>query len=226
MFGPRTLKTILKLKKVFMLGYCPERKGESYTFVNPYSKAGYYEHINCFAHACFNLTNQQITENCLDKIDALSFRNLIEDFFESDSSIATRLKNFIRKTGLEIEECSDEEELAENQWRVALYFCNGFFFRDFHFILNEKDGCWSSKYGNENVLEFFETRPDKYIAEKYNDSYKYYRSYKITNPYAGKNKKPLDEVAKKLIIKHQQKCKSILTRKQVAPELTCELKAN
>ena len=224
MFGPRILKTILKLKKVFMLGYCPERKGESYSFVNPYTDINYYQQINCFAHACFNLTNQQITSNCFEKNDIDSFKNLIDDYWEEDKSIERKLTTFVRKTGLKIEECSDEEDLEENQWRVALYFFTGYFFRDFHFLLNEKDGSWSSKYGTEDVLEFFENRPDEFVVEKYGDHYQYYGTYKITNPYAGKNKESLSDVAKNFIIKHQTKCKNKLNKKNINQEFVCELK--
>lgn len=218
MFGLRTIKTILKLKKFFMLGYCPDRKGESYSFVNPYSKMNYYKHINCFAHACFNLTNQQITENCLEQIDTDSFKFLIEDYWETDQSIFNRLASFIKKTGLKIEKCTDDEGLEDNQWRVALYFCNGYFFRDFHFLLNEKDGSWSGKYGTEDVLEFFDKRPEEYVSEKFKDVYKYYGSYKITNPFAGKDKIELSERELNIIAKNKKFCRQKLEKKQISVE--------
>ena len=219
MFSPRTRKTILKLKKIFMLGYCPQRSGESYSFVNPYTNINYYKQINCFAHACFNLTNNQITSNCFEKIDISSFKNLIDDYWETNESIANKLFDFVKKTGLKIEECSDGEKLEENQWKVALYFCDGPFFRDFHFLLKEKDGRWSSKYGNEDVLEFFNERPKEFVVEKYDDHYKFYGTYKITNPYAGKNKENLPKDTKELIIKYQEKCKEKLNKKNIILEL-------
>ena len=212
MFGVFTIKTILKLKKIFQLGYCPSRMAQSYDFVNPYTKTEFFTQINCFAHAVFNLSNQQIYENCLTNNDTDSFRNLIEDYWETEDSIFKRLSAFITKTGLKIEKCNDEDELKENQWRVALYFCDGWTFKDFHFLLNESDGRWSSKYGTTNLLEFFDERPEKYIAQEYNDRYDYYGTYKITNPYAGKGKMPLTDKEKAVINKHKKSCEAKLSK--------------
>ena len=185
------MSTILKLKKLVKLGYVPSRGAESYSFVNQKSGEPFYLSANCFEHACFNLTNQQMQELKIGYHDAISFADHVS-FFSSVYDIEESLTKFIRSTGLKIREINNFEPiinfpalLKNNEWKVALYFCKNGSFKDFHFFLQEKNGTWSSKYGFKNVLEFFDNLPGEYVVDnEYNDIYHYHNTYLITNPYA------------------------------------------
>ncbi|MBQ8444589.1 MAG: hypothetical protein IJX25_04480 [Clostridia bacterium] len=188
--------TVLKLNKVFKKGYVPSRGSQSYSFVSPVSHEGYFFSANCFAHACFNLTNELIDKVKINLQDSLAYASPI-DHTAGLESTEINLLNFIEKTGLKIEKIDNfdiinnfPEMISDNQWIIALYFCESNNFKDFHFFLQEKDGRWSSKYGYRDVLNFFDELPFKYVAPNKIDTYYFYSKYLITNPYieAIKNK--------------------------------------
>ena len=173
------------------MGYVPSRGSQSYSFVNQKSGEPFYLNANCFAHACFNLTNEKMQEINLGYNDALSFADHVT-LFSSIYDIEESLLKFIKATGLKIRQINNFDPiinlptlLKNNEWKVALYFCKNGSFKDFHFFLQEKDGNWSSKYGFNNNIEIFNKLPEKYcVNNEYKDTYYYHNTYLITNPYA------------------------------------------
>ena len=170
---------IKKLQEIIKLGHVPCR-GDEY-----YGKFGGY--VNCFEHACFNLTNKQIESLCLDDW-RLSFRSPFGEFDENSiEKSREEMFHFVTQTGLKVEKGLPTKILKSNQYQVALYFSkivNRDIIDDFHFLLQEKDGTWSGKCGDMSTnVEHFDsletvlphTTISKYVLDNV---------FTITNPYA------------------------------------------
>jgi len=164
---------IKKLNKIFSLGYTPSRDNETYKCLlkNHYQATHL---INCFAHSCFNLTNRQIEDYQITYEESRGFRVLPSWTTYNYEDNLNYLVKFVEATGLNIEECSLYANINHNQWKIA-YFVNNKTY-DFHFMLQEKDGKWSSKRGKEPDIELYKTPP-----ETFKENYKLFGFYKITN---------------------------------------------
>ncbi|MBE7074170.1 MAG: hypothetical protein E7379_03675 [Clostridiales bacterium] len=190
--------TILKLKKVFSMGYVPSRGAQSYSFVSQISKDYYFFHANCFSHACLNLTNELIDSANLSFYDSLNF-SLGNIFSSTDAEY--EFTSFLQQIGLTTKFVNNDDLindfpcfLNENQWIVALYFCENS--NDFHFFLQEKDGSWSGKYSYKNIVEHFDELPCCYTAPNVQkDKYYFINKYLITNPHAKTSNKEENEYA-------------------------------
>ena len=187
-------KTILKLRQIFSMGYVPSRGEQSYSFVNHNDNATFAQHINCFAHACFNLTNEQIEDGLFDYLDRLSFSSHIHNsncnYIEEEKSFI----NFVRSSGLEMRPLGADELIshhpqfiADNEWIVAVYYTNARNKKDIHFFLREKDGSWSGKLGFRDEITHFAELPIPYYSHnESNDVYYFHKQYVIRNPHANK----------------------------------------
>ncbi|MBE7073889.1 MAG: hypothetical protein E7379_02220 [Clostridiales bacterium] len=180
----RQMPTILKLKKIFSLGYLPSRGDESYTLLHRDTNIEFSKIANCLAHSFFNLTNEQLED--FNLFDSGTFRWFYLD--ENDERALDRVLEFVEKTGLKVEETSLEQDLAPNQWKVAVYFRvreNKNVIPDFHFILQEKDGVWSSKEGAFPTIDYFQHPPEMfYSAYGSHFQYKLYGYLMVTNARA------------------------------------------
>lgn len=170
-----------KLHQVFKDGYRPARGNESYAAqLKNGVLAG--DMINCFGHT-FNLRNQQL--------DDYQFTpDRIYGYFpaEPGASGQTRAQpmlDFIQETGLRVAACDPNEPITDfKSWKIALYFAPS----DFHFLLEEAPGRWSSKLGFS-----FEVDQNLYPPQKYYGAFDYnlFNTYKITNPHADANNRYL-----------------------------------
>ncbi len=176
---------IKKIGKLFELGYVPSRGDETYYFKTKNSiLTGHI--FNCFAHACFNLTNQQIDDLNFyeDEIFDLQGYNRGNLSQLQKSEVAQHFTGLIKSAGLIVEPCLEETVLNGNQWKIALYFDEIKFgknsqLRDFHFLLQEKDGSWSGKAGYTPRVKKVDSLPKE--LDYY---YSFYECYSITNPFA------------------------------------------
>ena len=169
--------TILKLQQVFKMGYTPSRGKESY------SEIKYFYIPNCFAHACFNLTNQQLSN--FKEADKHAFRGFVQSILQLDKYIAKDLFDFVKLCGLKVQKSNRSLPKHDNEWKVAIYFGSERLKKDYHFLLQEKDGSWSGKHGETDQVTFYPEAP-KYLDYNFEFPYKLYGIYKITNPYAPK----------------------------------------
>ncbi|MBQ8444590.1 MAG: hypothetical protein IJX25_04485 [Clostridia bacterium] len=172
--------TILKLQQIFKLGYLPSRGNQSYKECRQYAIP------NCFAHACFNLTNEQLEK--FNKADFGAFRGFIQSIFHANRHITADLFDFVRECGLKVTKSNSRIPSRDNEWKVALYFGRERFTKDYHFLLQEKDGSWSGKIGSEMELNHYPTLP-KQVQCNFEYPYTLYGVYKITNPFACKSKR-------------------------------------
>lgn len=136
---------VKQLKNIFKNGNIPSRGRELYGKLT--------WDFNCLFHACFNLPNSILKKLNLDDDQFLiynPFGNLEGDKIQ----IKSEMFKFIKDCGLHISK-DHKLTLLKNQRRVALYFSQayekGFGLKDFHFLLQEKDGTWSSKAGSSEV---------------------------------------------------------------------------
>ena len=88
-------RMIKKLNVIYKRGYLPKREAENYSLL-------YTRSVNCFGHACFNLSN-----NYLSKLDR--YMQELESFFRDfgSSGIGSYFKvaqEKIKKIGLTIQE--------------------------------------------------------------------------------------------------------------------------
>ena len=180
-----TCKGVIKIKKLFSMGYMPSRENQSYLAISPKTKTSYTHTANCFAHACLNLTNEQLDKLNLDRCDTNTFdikTYLYEPIEHMENTFLKRIQRF----GLKATPCEDNDLFnRENQWKVALYFGLSplTLDYDYHFLKQEKDGTWSSKVGwGSTELQLFSSLPDTYISPN-NVGYSYYKTYIITNPF-------------------------------------------
>ena len=176
--------TILKLNKIFKLHhYVPARGSQSYS--EKHNGGFCFSNIvNCFAHACFNLTNDQL--NDFSTLECQCYFGHKIDYLEQPTKeIKANLFYFIKDTGLTVRRTFKSAKLKENQWLVALYFGIYLFDgknQDFHFLLKEKDGTWSGKIGTTQKVEYYKIPPKDFVSTC-NYKYKLDGFYVITNPY-------------------------------------------
>ncbi len=162
----------------------PSRQYQSYNVIRQSDRINIENLINCFAHACFNLTNNIIIEQNFTLEECAYFRKFSINL-ENPKLFEESIFEFINQTGLQIQPCFSNQQLDENQWKVALTFSKGGI--DFHFMLQEKDGLWSSKCGRTDRIDKFRTLPKNYQPNEV-FVYDLYKTYIITNPYVKINK--------------------------------------
>lgn len=171
-------RTILKLNQVFSMGYIPSREIEPYNcLIGAKSNRPVHKLVNCFGHACFNLTNQQLRDLDFNYKDADSLSDFFSTFYDDPRDIRNRLFGFVNRTGLKVELVKRDAILKNNQWKVAYYFRDGYEDQDFHFFLQEKDGHWSSKVGFTREITYMQN-----LQKQYED-YSLFDTYSITNPF-------------------------------------------
>ena len=169
--------TILKLNKIFKNGYLPSRdKNEKYNYI-AFSGKNLAKITNCFEHACFNLTNEQL-EN-FDLSDLKNFFSLpkLSNDELSQEDMFEVVKDAIASTGLKVKKM--QEQPNNKSWNVAMYFSD--YDIDLHFLLQEKDGTWSGKFGESDIVDHFNILPLKIIGT--NVDYHLYKVFTIENPY-------------------------------------------
>ena len=181
-------KAILKLKDIILSGHVPARELEEYTYTTSYNQK-VSKMVNCFGHAVFNLTNEELEKIYFTEKEGHIFGDIWCDTFIPTEFVENQLLKIIKKTGLTIATLppvikpNEKLRLKNNQWRVTLYIdCSDKLGKDFHFFLQEKNHSWTAKQGYSDKIEHFEKLP-----KQYND-YDYYKSYIITNPYAVKER--------------------------------------
>ena len=167
----KTNGIVKKLNKIYKMGYMPSRGKMVYTFESA-------NMVNCFGHACFNLDDKN-----LEKFK--SVKDDLKDFFTKFSTEGNtrnfyeRAKEKVSQVGLGFAKSDLKEKLQNNQWKVAYYIMNDVFRgRDVHFMIQEKDGTWTSKLGTKSELEIFDVPPQTYRYD-----YELVGIYKIKNPY-------------------------------------------
>lgn len=158
-----------KLHQIFKDGYRPMRGDESYnTFLKNGSQV--YDLVNCFGHT-FNLRNQQFEDYNIKPYRLYGRFSDYEDSVYFENKTAQSIFDFIKETGLKIEECKPDDKITDfRSWKIALYFYNNWNHKDFHFLLEEKPKKWSSKLGfhpyvehvNEDIL------PHKFLIKDKN----------------------------------------------------------
>ncbi len=166
--------TIKKLTEIYKLGHLPCRGNE------PYCET--FRLANCFEHACINLTNEQIKQFEISESESAEFGNF---YALTQKGTSMQFKKTLEQAGLQVEECDPDKVLKDSQWKVALYF--EYFYminKDFHFLIQEKDGRWSGKNGYTSNCQIFNTLPKR--IEFGNRLYNFYSTFCITNPFASK----------------------------------------
>ena len=163
-------RMIKKLNMIYKRGYLPEREAKEYSLL--YTRA-----VNCFGHACFNLSDSDLNE--LDPY-MKELERFLRDF--GNCGIGNYFKvaqERIRKVGLQIQESSLSEKIKDNQWKIAYYImCDEFRGTDIHFMIQTKSGKWTCKRGLDSDVEVFDKLPANYDKD-----YSFAGVYKITNPY-------------------------------------------
>ena len=169
----KTEALIKKMNKIYKNGYVPSRENVNY-FLHTFT-------VNCFGHACFNLTDKDLKE--LEPYDAE-----LKDFFKRFDACSIRdyiksASNKLDQVGLKMQKSSLSDSVKKNQWKVACYsmseeMFSGGFRTDIHFIIQGKDGKWYSKMGQNAYIDCFDKLP-----ETIGKSYSLEGIFKITNPY-------------------------------------------
>ena len=168
------MRTYLKLKKIFKQGYIPSRDGMEYSCT---SSKNFAEITNCFEHACFNLKNEHLINFNIDDLeDFFSLPALANDTLTREEMFE-EVKKAIQTIGLKVKKC--KEELKANEWNVAMYVSQNDI--DVHFLLQEKDGSWSGKFGQSRKVDCYSILPLKLqgVFEDYN----LFKVFTIENPY-------------------------------------------
>ena len=147
----QTEHVLSKLQQVFHDGYRPARGTEPYDFTLK-NECKAYRLVNCFGHM-FNLKNQQLNDYQFGPYPIYSAFNEIDK--DPDNKASQRMLDFIKEIGLKVEECAPDKLIDDfKSWKIALYF--GKYNnnqKDFHYLLEEAPGLWSSKIGFEPCLE-------------------------------------------------------------------------
>ncbi len=176
----KELAVIKSINKVLRLGN-PFRGTQKYIYHN-------HSYVNCFCHACFNFSNDDI-ENFLSDCPTKIYGNFFIGTGEQTiKPTKQHMVDFIKSTGLKIEKCKKNTILKPNQYKVALFFAVSKHspHRDFHFLRQEPNGQWTGKNGfRSNKVEIFETLP-KTLPYTGNNPYKLNEVFVITNPYRTK----------------------------------------
>lgn len=170
---------IKKVNTIFKLGYLPKRGSQTYRYITIQGEAVKLL-ANCFEHACFNLLNNHFSDYDISYNEANAFWDFPSCFTkEQRKKNATSFKDFIKETGLTVSDCDIQTEITPTEWKVALFFNP--YSGDFHFMREEKNKKWSSKLGESDHLQHFESLP-----EKFNDDYSLNQVFKISNSYLEK----------------------------------------
>ena len=183
-----TQHLLRKLRQVFKDGYRPARGNESYdVMLNNGAKA--YIMVNCLGHI-FNLRNQQFNDYQIMPYKMYGTFDGIG--FNKHKKAAKRMLDFIKETGLKVEECDPNKTITDfKSWKIALYFEDSEYRKDFHYLLAETPQLWSSKVGYRPFVEhiYTTTPPSIYRNQIDNDTtpYEFYAAYKITNPNASES---------------------------------------
>lgn len=178
---------VKKIEQVVKLGFLPKRGNEKYyyRFVNERNEY-ISDYINCFAHAFFNFSNQEIKDLFVENGEIK--KELLDEFWyfsidehDVEGSLEKLVTGLVRDSGLKASKCKDSTECANNQWKVGVYYREGTGeSSDFHFLKWEDDEyCWSSKNGNETRVDKFYELP--YVYRK---DYKLIDVYMVTNEFA------------------------------------------
>ena len=172
-----------KLNKIFIKdGYIPAREDGGYTEVLSNGIQA-RQLVNCMGHSCFNLTNRQLEDYDIGFArDKEFYFGKMLDNKRSQLQCADHIRSFIKSVGLKVHDCEPEYELKDwRSWKVALYFYG---LEDYHFLLHERDGSWSSKAGDSPTLHYYSEAP-----ETYDNCYELFDCFSITNPKADINNK-------------------------------------
>lgn len=183
-------QTILKLRKVFKLGYFPNRGENNYL---GRTKQGYKTAYltNCLGHAFFNLTDNIFEKFGFTDQDCDSFTGFYNDKDMPLYYVERAMLNFVLNTGLEIKKLDNtklslskcilpkQTILKKNERLVALYFAPQ---SDYHFITMENSHLWTGKMGLHEYIERYSFLPKKIKTDL--NTYKFYSVYKVTYPKA------------------------------------------
>lgn len=189
----RKQQTILKLNKIFKKGYLPSRKDALYKAYHKTDNNELKWYANCFIHACFNLSNEQLQNFNLKEMEDL-FDHIDYKKVSNSDKIKESLFSVIKKAGLKVEKTSKNHKCNNNQWIVAYYLAikdynlgiKNKLYDDYHFILKEKDGKWSEKVGVTSTVNVYNEPPQKLQRPNSQNIYFLQGYYLITNPYAKK----------------------------------------
>lgn len=188
-----------QLYQVFKDGYRPARGIETYGQLLK-NHVETYDMVNCLGHV-FNLRNQQYNDY---KFKAFQIYGYFPGLKRQPDPIASqRLFDFIKETGLKIEECDPNKPIEDfKSWKCALYFGTDeeTDLRDFHFLLEDAPYIWSSKIGFEPFVEQLRTTklPMTYHSLLEGGlNYQFYGAYKITNPNADENNRYVRNYSKR-----------------------------
>ena len=188
----QTEHLLSKLRQVFKDGYRPARGTESYN-VKLANDVKAYTMVNCLGHI-FNLQNQQFNDYKFKPYKMFGYFPRLG--LNSNDKAADRMFDFIKETGLQIEECAPDKPIEDfKSWKIALYFEDNKWHRDFHYLLEDAPQRWSSKVGFKPYVEhIYETMPPLMyhnLVDTYPVNYQFYGTYKITNPNADTNNRYL-----------------------------------
>lgn len=181
---------VKKLHKVFIEDHYRKARNPKESYDVPLKNGAYaYSIVNCLGHV-LNLQNKQFDDYNFKPYPLFgSFPGLSRKPLES---AAEDIFYFFKQIGLKIEEY-DPTQINEDfcSWIAALYFEDNQEHHDFHFILQEYHGLWSSKIGFEPCKEHLCTivPPERYRNLVDNDAaiYNLFKVIKITNPKADEN---------------------------------------
>ena len=166
---------IKKLNMIYKKGYMPSRGIEEYGKV-------FTPVVNCFGHACFNLSNEMLEELSKDKNKLSKFFRTFETF--GLQNLFREAKKRVQDVGLKFESSGVSEKLQNNQWKIAVYTkSDEFTGNDLHFMIQMPDGKWTSKLGSNSEVEVYNKLP-----RVFHSLYDLYGVYKITNPYVKSEK--------------------------------------
>lgn len=156
-----------KLGNLIKSGHIPNRGNEALSDLC-------YQKINCFAYACFNMTNKMLEDLHWDDACAKALCLLSEP---------EQTLNFLAKTNLKVEPASGRHlKLANNQWKIAMFLGSGRYPDKYHYMLQLTDGSWAEKRGFWGPERFYDKMPKTTMG--FYEEFKFDKKYIITNPYA------------------------------------------
>lgn len=167
---------VKNLNEYFKRGHMPNRYNEEYLSFVKHLDSQTYKLVNCVGHAFINANEKDI----LDLKYNFVSENILSDFFKGEKTYANAFRNvceFFERVGLKIEKTTLETKPDFNQWKVACYFKDLEQDKDYHFMLQEKDGSWSSKRGFTIDVEHFDELPQKHRNYELEDI------IMVTNPF-------------------------------------------